>query len=748
MAIVELRILPPLAIGRLGSSEVPLEAFDLEVSDDEPVGYRRIVPRPTFRVDPATGELSSDTPASIRFKEEDGRVRPLAPFLEVFAVTDTTPGELQPLTLDLLASEGLDLGAIAWSVEVGNIKVFRRTGKADDRAVACVEGIRDHTPKPLLAECPNFFSGKRLPLGSVQYIKPTAEFPGIRLRFTPAAGKVYGSSRMRHTSTTAEEDDPIIDSDDLVLYDPGKGDWRGYSDADPKNKPAALTNPAQIYAGFPDANGNQVSWGYLDDECDGTATVTLDLGDGKSLTAHAHIGAGPPAYAPDSLPVRVVSDEIEQILLGAEAPDDVPIDEAEEIVRRALETVRHMNTTVMNGNAFQGRLRVASTMSAQDTNDFERYYEPIMATSLVDNLAVRALHERVFNGIGAGMAPWFSEALRRPEEIGDLSNAGRRKMPALMRNADGRALTLTRRQIDAVVKAAACALFAAGPRRAAAAPASASTPSAAAPPLAPSNLTAQLHHRGEGNPFLVLARSAISNCFPGLEFDFRNLWRRAFEGIVLLESNNYVVEAEDPAHADLVGRRLLKIDGLPTAVVTQGPVFPGGASQPLATQFNPNAVSFMEWSNSIARILAKQGQDVVCEFNAEPIPNDGEVLPDGVTRISRTLKLRRFFEGDTAAIAAEMLKPGELTQGLCSPWQNDYRECACYYWAASRPDYVNVEPGPDGLSRGDMWMSKKRTGNYIPDNRTDSRLLSYDDLFKAWEENLRFIIRGRDAEVS
>ena len=56
MAIVELRILPPIAIGRLGSSEVPLEAFDLEVCEDQPVGYRRIVPRETFHVDPATGE--------------------------------------------------------------------------------------------------------------------------------------------------------------------------------------------------------------------------------------------------------------------------------------------------------------------------------------------------------------------------------------------------------------------------------------------------------------------------------------------------------------------------------------------------------------------------------------------------------------------------------------------------------------------------------------------------------------------
>ena len=62
-----------------------------------------------------------------------------------------------------------------------------------------------------------------------------------------------------------------------------------------------------------------------------------------------------------------------------------------------------------------------------------------MAPSLVDNLAVRALHR-------AGLQRPAQRArrrgsptsLRRPEEIGDLSNAGRRKMPALMRNADGR----------------------------------------------------------------------------------------------------------------------------------------------------------------------------------------------------------------------------------------------------------------------------------------------------------------------
>ncbi|PFH10277.1 hypothetical protein BCF11_2695 [Collimonas sp. PA-H2] len=262
-----------------------------------------------------------------------------------------------------------------------------------------------------------------------------------------------------------------------------------------------------------------------------------------------------------------------------------------------------------------------------------------------------------------------------------------------------------------------------------------------------SNLTAQIHHRGAGNPASVLPRSAISNCFPGLEFDFRNLWRRAFEGIVLVENNNYVVEA-DPQFQHLATRRLLRFAGLDvgTMVATSGPVMPNGSSGTLASSANPNAVSFMEWSNSFARIMHLQGQVVECEFTAYAGATDEVLLTSETETLKVSLTMRRFFEDETATINSDMLQPGELTQGLCAPWQNDYRECACYYWAASRPDYVNVEPGQDGLSKGDMWFAKKRTGTYIPDNRVDTRLWSYDDLFKSWQEDLQFVIRGKDAD--
>lgn len=295
-----------------------------------------------------------------------------------------------------------------------------------------------------------FSPHKKLPLGRIRYIRPTKEFPGIRLRFTPAAGRVYGASKTRQKDKDTPEHDPILLDDDQIIYNP-KGDWVGHFD---KGTPTD-TNPGSIYAGYADADGNQVSWGYLDDECDGVVTVELSRKDGSPwLSAHGRIAAGPPAFAPDSLPIRTMMDELEQILEGPLATGAVAPEVAIEVVRRALDSIRLMNTAVMNANTVAGRTNIASTMARQDTNDYGRQFGPIVAQSLVDQWAVRALHERVLGALLAGASPWFAEVLRRPEEIGDFSDAGRRKMPALMRGADGRMLALTRRHINQILQAA------------------------------------------------------------------------------------------------------------------------------------------------------------------------------------------------------------------------------------------------------------------------------------------------------
>jgi hypothetical protein len=467
MTIRELRILPPLAVGRLGAADCPMDNYDAEVDGDRPLDFRRLRPTATFRVDPDSGEITETfVPDELRFTDE-GKARPVAPFLEVWAVT--ADDALEPLTVDLLDGHGLSPEDLRWSVDVGNYKLFRRTRIDADKIDAAVGSFSDHVRHPLLGTSPNFWPGKRLPLGWVQYVKPTDGYPEIRLRFTPARGYVYGSSTATPPAGKPA-DANIVD----VLYDasPGRGTWLGYFD---RGDDPGVTSPSQIYFGE-DVGGNWVSKGYLDDECDGLVRVELTV-DGTTLAAYGRIGAGPPAYAPDGFPIRTVADELEQALFGPETPDgEASLDRVEEIVRRAFETVRLMNTAIMNGNPVNGVPIVASQMAAQDSGDTGRFYEPIMAPSLVDQLALRALHETILTALRSGTAPWFVDVLRNFDEIGDLSNKGRRKMPALMRGADARYLTLTRRQVDLIRKVAQRDIFAADQPKQADGPASQPTP--------------------------------------------------------------------------------------------------------------------------------------------------------------------------------------------------------------------------------------------------------------------------------
>jgi hypothetical protein len=264
----------------------------------------------------------------------------------------------------------------------------------------------------------------------------------------------------------------------------------------------------------------------------------------------------------------------------------------------------------------------------------------------------------------------------------------------------------------------------------------------------PRNRMAQLLYRATGNPSNTLPSAAISNCFPGLEFDFKAFWRRAFVGIVLQEWDNYVVEIEDHRYDNLKFHRLLKVDGRNILTRISGPQIPGSTPVPLTTTQSPSATLAMEWSNALTFVMRRQGHAVKCAFTMDRSDLMPDIPDDKTDLLEVELTVRPMFDDDSVAPASDLLHPGELTQGLCSPWQHDYRECACYYWPASRPDYVNVEPTPEGLSRGDMWLSKARPGEYILDDRKDTRLVTYDELFQDWEKWLHFQVRGRDAEES
>lgn len=786
MKIRALRILPPLAIARVGSAPDPIVNFTLDDDPSQPLDFRQLIAQETLVVSEESGEIvSSFVPTEITFKDANKRIRPVAPFLEVFALTDQD--ELVPLTLAILREAGVGPEAISWNVSVANRKVARRTNDQKDAVAADSGWFSHHESHRLEGHSPNFISPSAcIDFGWVRYIKPNSDFPQIRLRFTPAPGLIYGPDRPPKISSDVqpdhflEPDKYYVVPPERCIYDTKKGKWCGFmvdsriDNADPGfgNTPATFQNetlPPSLFASVPPAppwlHGNIAeSRGYLDDVCDGIVTVKLELKQGARLTASARITSGPPAMVPDSLFLRNLADDLDQVIHGPGVPNDEPEAvtraRAVDIVRRAFETVRFLNVAVMNGNPVNGRNPLDfDTMPAEEAFDMERLMRPIVPERTADTLAILGLHQQVFTALRGGAAPWFAEVLRRPDEVADFTNHGRRKMPAMMCGADGSYLALTWRQINTIVKASKLSLSSAHLEQTAQAIPNPVKPSQLTPRNLSANLSAQLHYVAAGNPVASRPVTSISNCTPGLEVDFRAVWRRVLGGIELREYDNLVIRM-DPAATDeklcnLAGHRLLAIRGKgmkePQKMMTQAigpsPADPDNQSVVLATNANPFAIVPLEWSNALANILKDNtGRKVSCYFTREPVWLQQLPWTSDKDCLVVELLVRPLFVPGSAVISPELANPGELTQGLCSPWQNDYRECSCYYWASARPDYVNVEATASGASKGDNWMQKQRTGNYVADDYVDQRILHYDDLFSTWEESLKFQVGGRDVD--
>ena len=427
----EVRILPPLAIARFGSSPEPMDNYELRVPAGDFTGFRELVPAETLAVDRESGEVvAAATPARVAFRDEAGNIRPVAPFFEVWA-RFTEDGPLEPLTRDHLG----DPADVTWRVRVGNHKVSRRTGDPGDRIEADSGALNDHAARTLEGRAGNFLAGRSIPLGSVQYLRPTAAFPEVRLRFTPAPGRVYGH----------RAGDPNITD---AVYDSARGRWDTHNDGSATLPPGTplSTRPIQIYARDqrPGPNNGR-NLGYLDDSCDGIVEVEVRA-NGRTFTSFARITAGPPDYAPDSDHPRTVADEIEQMVFGPEVTEAVEADAVIDVVRRALETMRLMNSEDLNDTYADGAF-------AEDRANYVHArgrHAEILATlqglkspagSAERNAAVGAL------GLVLGLLRSYDAATI------DLTPAGARLMPALMRGSDGFHAALTRRQRNRVAKA-------------------------------------------------------------------------------------------------------------------------------------------------------------------------------------------------------------------------------------------------------------------------------------------------------
>ncbi|MFC8451444.1 ferritin-like domain-containing protein [Kitasatospora sp. NPDC057223] len=225
----------------------------------------------------------------------------------------------------------------------------------------------------------------------------------------------------------------------------------------------------------------------------------------------------------------------------------------------------------------------------------------------------------------------------------------------------------------------------------------------------PRNLTARADFVVRGNPPGTRPESGVDNCFPGLEFDQRNLEKHFFPGLTVdfhrgegsqvIAVTGGVAAARGLTGADLP-LYLWEVCGRTTVDQTeaQAPVVLcrdlGGLDVwRRVHDLLPGAVAVVV--GPVPGVIAP-GQDVV-DGGLNRARRDGASsvvrAPDGTLDHAVLVADRARFLNENGVIDPEVYEPGDLTRSLCAPWQYDFRDCGCYYWAASKPDIATSSDG-------------------------------------------------------
>lgn len=293
-------------------------------------------------------------------------------------------------------------------------------------------------------------------------------------------------------------------------------------------------------------------------------------------------------------------------------------------------------------------------------------------------------------------------------------------------------------------------------------------------PIVPRNRSARAASVA-GNPATARLESAVGNCFPGLEFDVRNLEGRFFPGI-LFRVITAPLKPVPEALPNQAGIKLVYLDYLTDPMLPQrgGPDWVNAL---LATYMSDTGIAmsngrwYLHW-------LEQDGKRISC-YDRDGTPYDGETLwrfvrclsadtPLKIAVIRRdgpdpkpTVELsgyRRRYTGNTGVIDTAY-PPGELTESMCNPWQHDFRDCACYYWASNHPDVVlgpaDPEAEVDGLPTDPVqaltwldWLRRDRSpagAVAAPPSRAEARedQLDHFEINRRWQD-LAYVIGGRE----
>lgn len=278
-----------------------------------------------------------------------------------------------------------------------------------------------------------------------------------------------------------------------------------------------------------------------------------------------------------------------------------------------------------------------------------------------------------------------------------------------------------------------------------------------------------------GNPATARLESAVGNCFPGLEWDVRALDGRFFPGLLFWVVAKPLLPVPE-APPDQAGVLLRQLDYL------RDPMLPETSPEPwvqtlLAAYGGDTGIAlasgrwYLHWIEQGGRRISCLGSDgksldgeLVWRFIRSIAPNqllrialvNRDATGPGAEPVVLEGYRRLYTDGQGVIDAA--FPPGELSSAMCIPWQHDFRDCACYYWASNHPDVVLAEGDgvlPDNAPSGDFaavtrvdWLRRDRgpAGNVAaPPTRGQARPLQIDhfEINRRWQE-LPFVVGGRE----
>ncbi|MFE7099868.1 ferritin-like domain-containing protein [Streptomyces erythrochromogenes] len=273
----------------------------------------------------------------------------------------------------------------------------------------------------------------------------------------------------------------------------------------------------------------------------------------------------------------------------------------------------------------------------------------------------------------------------------------------------------------------------------------------------PRNLTARADYQVRGNPSGSRPESGVDNCYPGLEFDQRNLDTAFFPGLRVdfhrADGARVLSVADRPPSPDRLRDADLTDDRRPMyvrALCGRTTVDQPEGRAPTVDCTGMDGLDVWRHVHDLlpGRIAVLIGPLPDRNYPGpppdEPLDlNDARLagadnVPRGENGEVETALLvgdRARYLDDDGVIEPEAYRPGELTRSLCAPWQYDFRDCGCYYWAASKPD---VTSSADGTVPEVNFLRRDRSDPPAPDKSSDIRgqrsdlELTYGDLVRDW----------------